>query len=111
MSKTIISIAITILITGFIAGFFAGASFKTGKDIDPESIVVNILGSFCSAIPSTSSQASNSCFLSYGILTVCLVIVGIAEIFTTAQLIGDMRIGLFLYGISFIAGFLLVVLN
>lgn len=110
MGKTLLAIVIGIFFTGFIAGVFTGASIKTGEDINPDSWLVKTLSIFCDSVKDVE-VAHNTCVSSFIIFTIMVFIVGIIEIFATASKIGNIRTGLVIYGIGWLIGILLIVLN
>lgn len=105
MGKTFSGIVITILVTGFIAGIFFGVELKTGEDVDPTIIMINIGKLICNAVPPVpNSPITTECNLTFSILLIGAIIAGIMEILFTANKIGDWRIGLFIYAVGFVVG-------
>ena len=110
MSKTIASIIGLIIFTGFVAGVFSGTAVKTGYDVEPNSLMVKTLGIFCDAVKDVS-EAYNTCRSTFVMLTILVFIIGIVEVVTTASQIGNLYVGIGLYAIGWVAGFLLIILN
>ncbi len=109
MSKSLFAIASGIFITGLFAGLLAGIGFKTGQDVDPESLSIFVFQTVCNAIPKVPNTSFLiSCDFTVVYLTILAFIVGIIEIFGTANKIGNWRIGLGIYGVGFIAGVVMV---
>jgi hypothetical protein len=106
MAKTIAAIVGAIIFTGLIAGIFFGTSLKTGQDVDPDSVIVNVLGIFCDSFKNLDNgvQTYSTCRTSFILVTIVAFVAGILEIFATAKTIGNIYVGLTLYGFGFLIG-------
>jgi hypothetical protein len=108
----IIPLVIAILVTGFITGILTGASIKAGQDIDPNSIAVNILGIFCKSIAELNNPtATNTCFSTYIMMTLGLIVIGVVEVVATAALMENFWVGLILYGVGWFFGLIIILVG
>lgn len=108
--KTLSAIITSIFITAFIAGIFSGASIKSGEDIDPDSLMVKALGIVCDSIKDVEA-AYNTCRSSFIFLTLAVFVIGFIEIFATASEIGNIWVGLSIYGVGWLVGLILILAN
>ena len=111
MSKSIIAIGIGILITGLIAGMLFGVGIDTGLPLDEGSISLMVMKTFCQAIEEINSTMVFNCWGYLAILAVLSIFVGVAEIYVTAEKIGDWKIGLGVYGIGWIIGLIWILVG
>lgn len=109
MKKSVLAIGAGIFFTGLIAGLLFGVGVKTGISPDEGSIALMFMQTFCQATEGIDGTMAYNCWLYLGILTVMIILVGIAEVYATAKKIGDWRIGLTIYGVGWLAGLLMMV--
>ena len=109
MSKSVVAIGLGILMTGLIAGLLFGVGVKTGISPDEGSIALMIMSSFCQATQGIDGAMAFNCWGYLAILTVVIALVGIAEIYATAEKIGDWKIGLGIYGFGWLIGLMIIV--
>jgi hypothetical protein len=88
-----------------ISGFFLGIQSKTGKDVDPNSVAIEIGKNICSSIddPKVSSQCNSTMTLA----AIAAFIAGILEIWVTVSEV-PWVIGLAVYIFGLIVGFMVV---
>jgi len=106
MSNGLLAVIITIFVTGMVTGIFTGIKYKTGEDIDPNSIAIKIGKIVCSGIsdPSLAHQCNSTLTL----LSIVAFIAGIVEIIATISMVGHWSIGALIYIFGFIYGFMMV---
>ena len=111
MSKSVLAISSTIFMMGLITGVLTGIGFKTGQDVDRESLFIYVYQTVCNAVPKVPNTSFLlSCDFTVVYLSIFVFILGIIEIFGTANKIGNWKIGLGIYGVGFIAGIMLIYL-
>lgn len=110
MSKTIAGLIGLVIFTGLIAGIFSGASMKSGEDLDPESLLIKVLGIFCDSVKGVDA-AYNTCKSGFIMLTIFAFIAGILEVLALIAPLGNIWIGLGLYVFGWIIGLILVLVN
>lgn len=109
MSKSVIAVGTGILVTGLIAGMLFGIGVKTGVSPDEGSTALMVLSSFCQATEGIDGTMAFNCWNYLIILTIVIAVVGIAEIYATAEKIGDWKIRLAIYGVGWFIGLIMIV--
>ena len=108
---------IKVLKNGFYAGFMSGIAFKTKVSIDEESIAMTLINSVCTLL---ESDFQFSCFELATLLSLLFLYVTISNIWDVALKLKSIRIGdkhfegwklgLALYGLGYLAGFIFIAL-
>jgi len=96
---------LSILVAGFVEGLIAGIGYRVGVSPSEGGISRFIFKSFCQAI---AGQTQFDCWNYYWMLWVLVIIVAILTFFFTIFKAKDWRVGLFLYLLGAIPGFLLM---
>jgi len=106
MGKTLIDISIGIFITGLVAGLFFGIQFKTGEDVNPNSIAIKIGKVVCQEIdnPQLSSQCNSYMLM----LSILFLLIGVVEIIATISQVGNWYLGAVIYTFGVIVGLFIV---
>ena len=108
MTKKSRSILETIFVTGLIAGIFFGIYLKTGTDVNPESLIMQIGYMICDAFKNIDPKSSLDCKTYMLLGSILILILGIAEILGLIFRAGDWRVGAVVYVVGFVVGSVLV---
>lgn len=94
------------VLAGFSSGLLMGASFRLGGDAHPDSLLVQLLASFCAVVG--PAGAVTTCRSGVRVLSVLLSAVGFLGVVENVPSGGDWRTGVVIYVASLFVGILSV---
>ena len=101
-------IIFTIFVTGLVAGIFSGIAKNIGQNVSLDSLLIKSVGYFCDVIKSLLSDTSSSeCGINFTYLAIILGILGVIEIVLTASKLKNWLLGLIIFGVGYLIGFIL----
>ena len=101
-----------IIVAAFVAGSILEISNKIGQGVSPDSILTDLLGTFCKQIGNLpgSLDALSVCNFGFYALTTVLFVFSLIGIFKTSSEFGNIFKGLLAYAIGFGLGMLFIFL-
>jgi hypothetical protein len=100
-------IIFSIFFTGLAAGFFFGFTKRTGISTSLDSWLTKFIGWFCNTIKIFLSDTSeSSCGINWSYVAVIFMVLGIVQILLTAAKLKNWFIGIIVFGVGYLAGFL-----
>jgi hypothetical protein len=113
MAASWLSVVIGVAVAGFVAGMITGIGLKMGVEPDEAGISTFVLKSFCEAMKDvdSSGRIQYNCTIMIIGMAILSIFLAIVSALANAALVGDWRIGLVIYGVGWIIGFLYIILN